>query len=141
MINGVATSVVTTMDYNFSIYGNEPSIVEDDGSIPPTEMTPETLREQKLKAKLHSWLFALVKRIRMSTNDLTPKEAKFVRDGKAEIQIVLTAKSPETIEKLKVLGMEIDSSKDGINVIGRIAIDKLAALAELDSVKLILPRI
>ena len=104
-------------------------------------ITPEMLREQKLKEKLHSWIYALVTRPRLSTNDLTANEAKFVRDGKAEIHVVLTAKSPEAIEKLKALGFEVDSAKDGINVFGRIAIDKLADLAEIDAVKFVLPRV
>ncbi|PYS89218.1 MAG: hypothetical protein DMF62_07880 [Acidobacteria bacterium] len=111
---------------------------------PPVQkppMTPEMLRDQRLKEKLHSWLYSLVNRLRLSSNDLTPNDAKFVRYGKANIQIVLTARSPEAIEKLKALGFEIDSTKDGITIFGRIAIEKIASLAELDSVKLVLPRI
>ena len=76
-----------------------------------------------------------------ATNDLTANEAKFVRDGKAEIHVVLTAKSPEAIEKLKALGFEVDSTRDGINIYGRLGVDKLVALGELESVKLVLPRV
>jgi TonB family protein len=139
MVNGVAMSVVVTVDYLFSLDAKEPRVVEDDGAS-LTEVTPEMLREQKLKEKLHAWVYALIDRLRLSKNDLTPNEAKFVRDGKAEIVVVLNAKSADTIEKLKALGLEVGSTKDGISVTGRIAVEKLTALAELDGVKWILPR-
>ena len=107
---------------------------------PPVVLTPEQIRMQKLKEKLHLWVYALVSRLRLGKNDLTPNEAKFVRDGKASIRVVLTEKPAETIEKLKALGMEVEPSKDGVNITGRIAVEKLAALAEIGEVKLILPR-
>ena len=107
-------------------------------SIP---VTPEMLREQKLKEKLHSWVYALVDRLRLRKNDPTPNEAKFVRDGKAEIVVLLNSTSSDMSEKLKAIGFVISSTKDGINITGRVAIEKLAVLAELDGVKLILPKV
>ena len=120
------------------------NVVSDDAPTekkPPGVVTPEMIREQKLKEKLHLWIFALVSRLRMSSNDLTANEAKFVREGKAEIQVELTGKSAEAIEKMKALGFEVESTMDGINIYGRIPVDKLAALSELESVKLVLPRV
>jgi hypothetical protein len=107
----------------------------------PVPPTPEMLREQKLKEKLHSWIYALITRVRLSTNDLTPNEAKFVREGKASIHVVLTAKSAEAIEKLKALGLEVELTMEGMNIYGRITTDKLAALAELDAVRFVLPNV
>jgi len=107
-----------------------------DSNIPPT---PEMLRDQKLKEKLHSWVYALVNRLRLSNKDLTPNEATFVRDGTASIKIELSAKSPEVLAKLKAAGFEIAGEK-GNTVTGKIAVEKLAALAEIAEVKLILPR-
>ena len=77
----------------------------------------------------------------MRKGDTTPgvNEKVFVRDGKASVKIVLKEKSPEALEKLKALGLEVESAKDGVNVIGRIAIEKLAELGEMEGVKLVLP--
>jgi len=136
MVNGVAATDVITVDYTFSIDQPEPVIYMGDSNIPPT---PEMLRDQKLKEKLHSWVYALVNRLRLSNKDLTPNEATFVRDGTASIKIELSAKSPEVLAKLKAAGFEIAGEK-GNTVTGKIAVEKLAALAEIAEVKLILPR-
>ncbi len=106
---------------------------------PNKPLTPEQAREQKLKDKLHSWVYAVVERLQKNDSAATPNEAKFVRDGKADIQVVLTAKTPEAIAKVKALGFELASEK-GTILTGRVAIEKLAPLAELDEVKLVLPK-
>lgn len=93
-----------------------------------------------MKEVLHAWIYALVTRLGAGKNEPTLNEAKFVRNGKAEIRVVLTGKSPVAAEKLKALGFEIESTKDGIDLTGRIAVEKLAALAEVEAVKLVLPR-
>jgi hypothetical protein len=59
-------------------------------------------------------------------------EAQFVRDGKAELQIWLTEKTPEVMAQLKRLGLEVLlEAPNGNLVIGRLPVEKLAALAEL----------
>ena len=68
-------------------------------------------------------------------------EAYFVKDGKAELKVLLKAASPEVIEKLKALGFELAGDVKGNVVTGRIATEKLAALAEIDEVVLMLPRV
>ncbi len=102
-------------------------------------LTPEQAREQKQKEKLHSWVYAVAERVQKNISAAAPNEAKFVRDGKAEIQIVLTANTPEAIAKLKALGFEVVTEKE-TTLSGRITIEKLAHLAELDEVKLVLPK-
>ena len=99
------------------------------------------IRETRLKEKLHSWVYAIVAHLAKGDAKPTPNEAMFVRDGKAEIQIELTVKSQQVIDKLKAAGFEVVSEKGKATVIGRIALDKLAALAEIEEVKLILPKI
>jgi len=62
--------------------------------------------------------------------------------GKAEVQIWLTDKSDETMHRLKELGFEVVlDPKTAKMVIGRLLIDKLAALAELKSVRYVAPQI
>jgi hypothetical protein len=69
-------------------------------------------------------------------------EAKFVKNGKAAVQIWLSDVSPAAIDDLKKLGVEIVlQPKTGKVVIARVPIEKLAALAELKSVRYIAPQL
>jgi hypothetical protein len=80
---------------------------------------------------------------RLKDKKATPEldESKFVRDGKAEIQIWLTDKSPQVLEELKKLGFEVVLDPQSAKmVIGRIALDKLAALGEVKAVRYISPQ-
>ena len=79
-------------------YGYGVGIGNGDAASPPppqprSPLTPEMIREQKLKEKLHSWLYMIVARFAKGDTKPLPNEAMFVRDGKAEILIELTAKS------------------------------------------------
>jgi hypothetical protein len=94
-----------------------------------------------LAEKLHVWLFALAERLQKGETAPTQNEAKFVKNGKAEIQIRLSAKTPEAIEKLKTLGFEILSEKDEHSIIGKIGVDKIASLVEIAGVQYVLPKI
>jgi hypothetical protein len=66
---------------------------------------------------------------------------KFTRDGKAEIQVWLADKSAETIEQLKKLGFEaiLDPQSSKL-IIGRLPIERLAALAEIPAVRYVAPQ-
>ena len=60
----------------------------------------------------------------------------FVRDGKAEVKLWLTEKSDAAKAKLKELGFEIVLDHTGSNLlIGRIPLDKLELLADLEFVR------
>jgi hypothetical protein len=82
----------------------------------------------------------VIERLKNNKTEVSVEEAKFVRDGKAEIRIILADKSAETLAELKRLGfvliLDPHSSKF---VIGRLPIEKLAALAGLSSVKYVAP--
>jgi len=90
--------------------------------------------------KLHSAIKALVERLKNNAA-ASPNEAKFVQNGKAEIVVRLKELKAESIETLKKLGFEVLTEMPSANaVVGRIAIEKLAALAELDAVTFISPQ-
>jgi Ca-activated chloride channel family protein len=104
-------------------------------------LSPEDLKRQQLLTKLHPSIVAVIERLKNKQAQQSAEEAKFIRDGKAEIQIWLANKSAETIAELKRLGFEVildpQSSK---LIVGRLPIEKLAALAELSSVKYVAPQ-
>jgi Ca-activated chloride channel family protein len=107
-------------------------------SVPPP---PEELKRRQSLAKLHPSIATVIERLKNNQTQQSAEEVKFVRDGKAEIQIWLVNKSAETIAELKRLGFEVildpQSSK---LIIGRLPIEKLAALAALSSVKYVAPQ-
>jgi hypothetical protein len=107
----------------------------------PRNMTPEERKRADLQSKFHPSVLAVIDRLKDPKAAAGADEAKFIRNGKAEIQIWLTEKSEETIAKLKELGFEVVlDPKTAKLVIGRIPIEKLAALAELKSVRYVGPQ-
>jgi Ca-activated chloride channel family protein len=93
-------------------------------------------------AKLHRTLAAVVKRLKEKNQTPTPEETSFVKNGNAEVQIWLTDTSDETLAQLEKLGFELVlKPKSGKLVIGRLPIEKLAALTELKTVRYIVPQI
>jgi Ca-activated chloride channel family protein len=93
-------------------------------------------------SKLHSSVAAVVERLKQKNTTPTAEEEKFVKNGRAEIQVWLADSSSTTIDEIKKLGLEVVlQPKTGKLVIGRISIEKLAALAELKGVRFIAPQL
>ena len=104
-------------------------------------LTPEEQKRAQLKSKFHPSVLAVIDRLKDTKASPGPDETKFIRNGKAEVQIWLTEKSDETMAKLKELGFEIVlDPKTAKLVIGRLPIEKLAALAELKFVRYVAPQ-
>lgn len=87
--------------------------------------------------KYQSSVKALIERLKSKTA-LTADDLKFVKDGKAEIIVRVSELNAETVNALKSAGFEVLTEMSSSNaVVGRIAVEKLAALAELDAVTFI----
>jgi Ca-activated chloride channel family protein len=98
-------------------------------------------KRQQLLAKLHPDVAAIVERLQNKSNTPTAAETRFVRDGKAEVQIFLTSTSDAVMAKLKQLGVEIIAAPTASKlIVGRIALDKLAALAAVAEVRYVAPQ-
>jgi len=105
----------------------------------PRLATKDQKREQMI-AKLHRSVAAVVERLKNKSAQPSAEEARFVRSGKAEIQVWLSDKSAETIAQLKRLGFEVVlDPKSARMLIGRLPIEKLEALAEHKAVLYIAP--
>jgi hypothetical protein len=110
------------------------------GGYPVLAPSPEQQRRRELLSKMNPSIAAVIDRLKNKNAQPAGDEAKFVRNGKAEIQVWLTDKSPETIAQLKQLGFEVVlDPKTAKMIIGRLPLEKLAALAELKSVRYIAP--
>jgi hypothetical protein len=114
--------------------------ITDKDEATPT-VSPEEQRLNALRSKLHPGVFAVVIRLRDKQASQTTDEQRFVRDGKAEVQVWMTEKSVEAMAKLKELGFEVVLDQRNSNlIIGRLAIEKLEALADLKFVRYVSPQ-
>ena len=108
--------------------------------MPTPTPSPIEEKRQRLVSKLNPALVALVDRLNDKAAKPGADDAKFVREGKAEIQIWLTDKSELNMARLKELGFEVTiDPKTSKMVIGRMSVEKLAALAELEFVRYVMP--
>lgn len=106
-----------------------------------TPLSAEEQQKLRLLSKLHPSIAAMIERLKNKGAKPSAEELKFTRDGKAEIQVWLTDKSAAAIERLKKLGFDVILDPQSSKVIiGRLPVEKLAALAELDVVKYIAPQ-
>ncbi|HSQ20476.1 MAG TPA: VWA domain-containing protein, partial [Blastocatellia bacterium] len=121
----------------YNMGGGSPRLGGGDGAKP---LAPEEQKRRGLLAKLNPSVAAIIDRLKNKNTQPSPDEIRFVRNGKAEIQVWLADKSAETVAQLKQLGFEIVlEPKTTKMIIGRLPIEKLAALAELKSVRYIAP--
>jgi Ca-activated chloride channel homolog len=95
-----------------------------------------------VRQKMHPSVFAVVERLRKKETLSSADEARFIRDGKAEVQLWLTDKSDAVMAKLKELGFEVVlNAKTSKLIIGRVSIEKLRTLAELKFVTYVSPQL
>ncbi|MEP7213760.1 MAG: TonB family protein [Acidobacteriota bacterium] len=133
---GRAVRVAGVIVYNFVNTGK----VE----VSVRKMTAESLNAEEKKAllfaqKLHFWLYDLYVRVRDGKTDAGENDAKFVRDGLASVEIALVPDS--TLDALRKAGFDGEFVKGSrTKAVGRIAPDRLGALAELKEVRLIIPK-
>lgn len=153
-LSGQPVKVTGVILYNFINETNVSAAVKELPSHIPglaekrqEDLTPTILADVEkariranLAEKLQFWVFAAVERMQNGIATPAPNEDKFVRDGKAAVELLFTVRNPETLEKLKELGMRVTLLKGALRVEGAIPVDKLAELAAIEEVKLVLPR-
>ncbi|MDQ3710975.1 MAG: energy transducer TonB, partial [Acidobacteriota bacterium] len=149
LLSGQPVKVTGVVVYNFTDPQNLGNIdvsvgeirMQTDEEKSHTPITPEVSKQQVLAQKLHGWLYALVERLQNGVTAPTTNETRFVKDGKANVQIRFSVKTPETMEKLKAFDFEIMSEKDKDTIFGRIGVEKIASLAEIAEVQYVLPKL
>ncbi len=136
-VGGVVASTPPPKAATRVVMANEAVTIDASRTLSPAEQ-----KRAQLRSKFHPSVLEVIDRLKDPKASPGPDETKFIRNGKAEIQIWLTEKSDETMAKLKELGFEVVlDPKTAKLVIGRMPIEKLAALAELKSVRYVAPQI
>ena len=116
-------------------------LADSSESVVMRNLSPEENKRAELQSKFNPSVLAVIDRLKDKKLGATPDEARFIHNGKAEVQIWLTDKSDETMAKLKELGFEVVlDPKTAKMVIGRLPVEKLAALAELKFVRYVSPQ-
>ena len=104
-------------------------------------LSPAEKKRAAIEAKLHPSILAVVDRLKNKSAAGTD-EAKFIRDGRAEVQVWLTDKSAESLAALKGLGFEVLlDPKSAKMVIGRLPVERLETLAELSFIRYVSPQL
>jgi Ca-activated chloride channel family protein len=110
--------------------------------LPRQDSPREADVRDAVSSKMHTDLQAVVARLRNPALKASAAEARFVRNGKAEVQVFLTDNSPAAIAVLQQMGFEVVvQSKASKVVVGRIAVEKLAELARLSIVTYVAPQL
>ena len=124
-----------------SIPASRASVNMDPAQPVQEKPVPDQL-QAAFKQKFHPAIVTVVVKLRTKEALTTVDEAGFIKDGKAEVQIWLTEKSPAALAKLKELNFEVVlDPKDSKLIVGRIAIDKLEKLADVTFVKYVSPQL
>jgi TonB family protein len=135
-LSGVPVKTQGLLTFNF----DQGQTATPSETVSMTPLTEEQLKQQ-LRAKLHPAVAAVIERLNNKDAKPGAEELKFMRDGKAEIQVWLTDKSAEIIGQLKKLGFEtLLNPQSSKLIIGRLPVEKLAALVELPAVRYIAPQ-
>jgi Ca-activated chloride channel homolog len=139
MAGGISQGVPMTLSSESVVVSA--SVAGGSGTSPTPRQKADEQRQIGATSKVHPAIAELIARLKSRKQTISASEAKFVRDGKAEIQIWLTEKTPQNLAVLKGLGLEVlIDSKSSKLVIGRLPIAKLAALVDLKFVRLVAPQ-
>jgi len=96
----------------------------------------------ELQLKMPRSLLAVIGKLQRKETLTSADEGGFIRNGKAEVQVWMSEKSPSSLAKLKELGFElVFDAKASRLIIGRISVDKIEALARLSFVTYVSPQV
>ncbi|HET6979576.1 MAG TPA: VIT and VWA domain-containing protein [Pyrinomonadaceae bacterium] len=110
--------------------------------VPDAKAVEKQKLGDELGRKLNRSLLAIVEKLQRKETLSSADEGGFIRNGKAEVQVWLSDKSPATLAKLKELGFEVVvDAKSARLIIGRISVDKIESLARLNFVTYVSPQV
>lgn len=125
-----------TLVYAYALGKDTTVSIRGAKAFPPTDADRRLVVASE---KLHFWLTAVVRRLAAGDTTPTENEGKFVRDGLAEVKIELTTISDDVVRKLKGARFVMTGIR-GKSLVGHVSLNDLATLAEIDEVKLVVPR-
>jgi Ca-activated chloride channel homolog len=141
LMSGQPVKVSGVITYSFALAGGAPKVTSTLGGAATAQAGSEEAWRQRLHAKLHPLVASVVVRLRDKNATPGAEEATFIREGKAELRIRLSEKTPAVLARLKQLGFELilDPQTSRL-VVGRLPVEKLAALLDVEAVLYVSPQ-
>lgn len=65
----------------------------------------------------------------------------FIENGQAKIQLCITTKTPEIVERIKQTGFNVLEETQGNGLVGQIAVENLEKLADIEEIRRIFPEL
>ena len=140
LLSGQPVKVSGVITYNFALTNGANPAGESESTTTAAPPTPEEQKWAQFVARLHPLVASVAGRLREGKGTPIEGEERFVRDGKAELRIRLADKSPAVLAQLKRLGFELilDAASTDL-VIGRLPLEKLPALADVQAIRYVAP--
>ncbi|MBV9926586.1 MAG: TonB family protein [Acidobacteria bacterium] len=140
LLSGQPVKVSGVITYNFALTNGATPAGESGTTTTAAPPTPEEQKWAQFVAKLHPLVASVVERLGEGKGTAVEGEERFVRGGKAELRIRLSDKSPAVLKQLKELGFELilDAASTDL-VIGRLPLEKLPALADVQALRYVAP--
>lgn len=136
VVDGFAVRVTGTITYEFKEGGVIDIFLKKMKAEP---LNDEDRRAGAMAAKMHFWIYDLVMRLERGSGEPSANEASFVRDGTASVRVELGTRSASAVASLRAAGLEVTGETGRNAVVGRVPLAKLASLAAIDAVTLIMP--
>ena len=136
VVDGFAVRVTGTITYEFKEGGVIDIFLKKMKAEP---LNDEDRRAAAMAAKMHFWIYDLVMRLERGSGEPSANEASFVRDGIASVRVELGTRSASALASLRAAGLEVTGESGRNAVVGRVPLAKLASLAAIDAVTLIMP--
>ncbi|HEX6185863.1 MAG TPA: TonB family protein, partial [Pyrinomonadaceae bacterium] len=141
LLSGQPVKVAGVVTYSFDLTGAAPKLSSTNGGAATAQADSEEQWRQRLQTRMHPLVASVVVRLRDRNGTPGAEEATFIRDGKAELRIRLSEKTPAVLARLKQLGLELvlDPQTSRL-VVGRLPVEKLAALLDVEAVLYVSPQ-
>jgi TonB family protein len=141
LLSGRPVKVTGVITYNFGAAGAAPNVSPTAGADATAQGAAEEQRRQLLRSKMHPLVVSVVERLRDKNATPGAGEATFIRDGKAELRLRLSEKSPAVLARLGQLGFELVLDPQSSRfILGRLPVERLAALLEVEAVLYVSPQ-
>ncbi|MFH1575120.1 MAG: VWA domain-containing protein, partial [Acidobacteriota bacterium] len=135
VVGGAARGMPQTAAATVSVESAERTVARDAATRRPING-----REQQLPSKLHPEIAQALELRKKAPAGAATVQARFIRNGKAEVQVWLSRSSDDLVARLKKMGVEILGETAAARLlICRIPLDRLEAVLELDEVRYVAP--
>ena len=135
LVAGRPVRLAGVIAYKFTSAEKVEIAVKKMAAVAPSD---EDRKDWAMADKLHGWLYEAADRVRKGVLEAGANEARFVRDGRASVEVRLAVSNASVLERLRSAGFAPAAEAGGV-VRGSVPLERLGDLALVPEVKLVLP--